>query len=214
MEHPTDELVVHLVRAQQLNQSILQAFAQRNASCNEKRLTQASFVKALQDRIQSFTASLPPHIRADRMPSCSSPLPMTLELTTAVAESLAGHLHVAEILIYENSVEELSQCPFTEKSCGRLSRPVTSKPAGELEDPDKLEMLWECARVVRSVMGSRFSRAVEDYPRFMCLSSCDITYTFVVMLKLVTLQVPGWDLERVRAELPTEGTRGGHCSNT
>lgn len=204
MEYPTDELVVHLVRAQQLNQSICQAFARRNAASKESRMPQAAFVKALQERIQAFAATLPPHIRADRRSPARLP-GYDHGTDSPGAESLAGHLQVAEILIYENSVEELSHCPFAGQACEQPPRQVPPSPAGGLEEPERLEMLWQCARVVRSVMMNRFSRAVDDYPRFMCLSSCDITYTFVTMLKLVTLQVPGWDLARVRAELPIEG---------
>ena len=65
-EHPTDELVVHLVRAQQLSQSISQGFARRNAGQNESQVPQAAFVQVLRERIQAFVAALPPHIRADR----------------------------------------------------------------------------------------------------------------------------------------------------
>ncbi len=65
-EHPTDELVVHLVRAQQLSQSISQGFARRKAGQNESQVPQAAFVQVLQGRVQAFVAALPPHIRADR----------------------------------------------------------------------------------------------------------------------------------------------------
>jgi hypothetical protein len=65
-EYPTDELVVHLVRAQQLSQSISQGFARRKAGQSESQVPQAAFVQVLQNRIRGFAAALPPHIKADR----------------------------------------------------------------------------------------------------------------------------------------------------
>lgn len=66
-------------------------------------------------------------------------------------------------------------------------------------------MLWACARVVRTFLTNRFAREAGDYPRFIRLSSFDLTYVFLTMLKMVTLQVPGWDLARVREELHFDG---------
>ncbi|KAK4157889.1 hypothetical protein C8A00DRAFT_11257 [Chaetomidium leptoderma] len=172
-EYPTDELVVHLVRAQQLCQSISQGFAQRKAVPEEKRLPQATFVQGLQERIQAFAAPLPPHIRT--------------------YPSLVGHLRVAEIFIYENSLEELSHCTFASRLGGQGSM--------EKADPGRVKMLWACTRVVNTFMTDRFGPEMGEYPRFVCMSSFDLTYVFLTMLKLVTLQVPGWDLAMVREEL-------------
>jgi len=69
MEYPTDELVVHLVRAQQLSQSVSQGFARRKAGYVESQMSQAAFIQGLQDRIQGFAAALPPHIRTNRKSS-------------------------------------------------------------------------------------------------------------------------------------------------
>lgn len=66
MEYPTDELLVHLVRAQQLSQSISQAFARRNAMPSENQAPKAAFIQGLLDRIRGFAANLPPHIRVNR----------------------------------------------------------------------------------------------------------------------------------------------------
>ncbi|KAK4123769.1 hypothetical protein N657DRAFT_573578 [Parathielavia appendiculata] len=181
MEYPTDELAVHLVRTQQLSQSILQAFSRRKAVSDENQPSPRALIPHLMDRIQGFAASLPPHIRAD--------------------PSLAGHLHVAEILVYENSLEELSQCPFEKPSRGRDRTTVLAASVDEA-DPKRLELLWQCARVVTTFMKNRFSEEIGDYPRFVCVSSFDLTYVFLTMLRLVTLQVPGWDLAVVAKELP------------
>lgn len=75
MEYPTDELVVHLVRAQQLAQGISQGFARRKALPDEDRLPQAAFIRSLQERIQAFAAALPPHMMAN-CKSCRSCWPL------------------------------------------------------------------------------------------------------------------------------------------
>lgn len=72
-------------------------------------------------------------------------------------------------------------------------------------DRERVELLWQGARVVHTFMANRFAHEISDYPRGICLASCDMTYVFLTMLKLMTLQVPGWDLARVRAELRFEG---------
>jgi hypothetical protein len=107
-------------------------------------------------------------------------------------ESLAGHLQVAEILIYENSLEEI------DLACQAGSIPDGATPA-------HVEMLWASARMVHSFLTNRLAGGVSDYPRFIRLSSFDLTYVFLTMLKLVTLQAPGWDLARVREELHFDG---------
>ncbi len=76
MEYPTDELVLHLVRAQQLSQSISQGFARRKALPNENQIPQANFIQGLRERIRTFAGALPPHIRANRTPlPCPSAVP-------------------------------------------------------------------------------------------------------------------------------------------
>ncbi|AEO69304.1 uncharacterized protein THITE_2119556 [Thermothielavioides terrestris NRRL 8126] len=198
MEYPTDELVVHLVRAQQLSQSISQGFAQRKASPTGDQPPQPSFIQSLRERIQAFRAALPPHIKTNL--------------------SLAGHFHVAEIIIYESSVPELSQYPLKRRQ-RRPSAPTTTTntatttpdsaavgapapvPAADAVDPERIDLLWACVRAVRAFMENRFANRMGDYPRFVYLTSFELTYVFLTMLKLVTLQVPGWDLARVREEV-------------
>lgn len=67
MEHPTDELVVHLVRAQRLLQSISQGFARRKAMLKESRVPQTAFVAALKERVRGFAAALPAHVKGNGM---------------------------------------------------------------------------------------------------------------------------------------------------
>jgi hypothetical protein len=122
-------------------------------------------------------------------------------LTTA---SLAGHFLVAEILVYDNTLEELAHCPFGKPPCGRNSIGASAMSVEEA-NPERLELLWECARVVLTFMSSRFVEEIGDYPRFVCASSFDLTYVFLTMLKLVTLKVPGWDSAVVAKELRFNG---------
>ena len=124
---------------------------------------------------------------------------------------MAGHFLVAEILVYENCLEEeLSHCPFAcplgplggeRPSMTAMSAPVSEADAG------RVSILWDCARVVHTFMSQRFANEAQDYPRYICPTSLDLTYVFLTMLKLVTLQVPGWDLARVREELQFDGRR-------
>jgi hypothetical protein len=107
--------------------------------------------------------------------------------------SLAGHLHVAEVLIYENSLSELLCSPFASAHNSDQDPMAVST--------EHIEMLWQCARAVQAFMSNRFSTEKGQYPRFICLSSFDMTYVFLTMLKLATLQVPGWDLARAREEM-------------
>ncbi|GAB1320540.1 Transcription factor domain-containing protein [Madurella fahalii] len=180
MEYPTDELLVHLVRAQQLSQSISQGHARRNATPRENQVPEAAFVQGLRDRIRAFAVGLPPHIR--------------------VNPSIIGHLQVAELILYENILPELSWCPLSVLSGGQQSAAPTPGSTAD-PDPEHLELLWTCVRAVRAYMTNRFANEIGDYPRYMCMSSFDLTYVFLTMLKLASLQVPGWDLARARDEL-------------
>ena len=66
---------------------------------------------------------------------------------------------------------------------------------------DRLELLWACTYAIKDLMRNRFQDHITDQPRFLCLSSFDFMFAFLTALKLMTLQAPGWDGRRVRAEL-------------
>jgi hypothetical protein len=80
MEYPTDELVVHLVRTQQLSQSVSQAFARLKAVPDGNQPSPKTLIQGLRERIQKFAAALPPHIRANRGCFSLQPSP-TIQLT-------------------------------------------------------------------------------------------------------------------------------------
>ena len=66
---------------------------------------------------------------------------------------------------------------------------------------DRLELLWSCLKATKAYLNDRFAEPVRDCPRFLCLSALDYMYAFLTSLKLMTLQIPGWDIRRVRQEL-------------
>jgi hypothetical protein len=97
---------------------------------------------------------------------------------------LNGHIAIAEILLSEIALSELH--------CG----PPHMRPA------DRLELLWSCVRSLRSYFSGREMHEESlVFPRFLCLHSSDLAYTLLIAVKLVTLRLPGWDLERVDREL-------------
>lgn len=204
MEYPTDELVVHLVRAQQLSQSILQAFARRKAAPQANQPPQASFIQILLERVRTFDATLPPHIKANgtAWDALSNPYHMLsadtdISCVDCFTVSLSGHLHVAEIIIYENTLPELAHYPNPASSSSAPPPPEEADRA----DAERIERLFACACVVRAFMAKRFAVERSEFPRFICLTSFDLTYVFFNMIKLVTLHAPGWDLVRAREEI-------------
>jgi len=95
--------------------------------------------------------------------------------------SLIGHQYVAEILLYEIGLQENFGLPIT----------------------DRLEYLWACVRAAQAFFNNKFSQSVResDQPQFICMCSFDFIYAFLMVLKLVTLSTPGWDLQLARKEL-------------
>ena len=89
-----------------------------------------------------------------------------------------------------------------------------------LSPQDKLTFLHSCVHSAKGFLLNRYSdssifpssspseqqqTAELEYrlrnPKFICMSSTDFIYTFLTALKLIMLQIPGWDLEVVRREL-------------
>ena len=110
---------------------------------------------------------------------------------------MTGHIYVSQILLYENALQ-----------------PPTSST---LSPQDKLTFLWSCVHAAKGFLANRYSdssvfpapheqqTAELEYrlrnPKFICMSSTDFIYTFLTALKLIMLQLPGWDLDSVRREL-------------
>ncbi|KAH8880399.1 hypothetical protein GQ53DRAFT_669908 [Thozetella sp. PMI_491] len=88
MEYPTDELLIHLVRAQQLTQSISMALSLRSYAVTAIDIPLSIVVKSFKQQLETFRTSLPPHISENA--------------------SLRGHLSIAEILLYEIGLSDSS----------------------------------------------------------------------------------------------------------
>lgn len=164
MEYPTDGLLVWLVRAQQLSQSICLALAFRNAGVVSDPLTTA--IQRFEEQIHAFRASLPLSVKDN--------------------PSLIGHTYVAEILIYE---------------IGLQANAHLSDPLPLFTPSYRVSLLMSCLRATKGFLANRFAAEIGEYPRFICMSTFDFIYAFLTALKLITLRMPGWDLNKVRQEL-------------
>ncbi|KAE9567397.1 hypothetical protein CGCF415_v008333 [Colletotrichum fructicola] len=111
---------------------------------------------------------------------------------TSIPDHLKGnaglltHVSIAEILLYEIGI------PEGEGSARYISL------------TESLELLWGCCNAVKTFLERRFHRENNIsiiQPRFTCLSSSDFLYVFIVSLKLMTLEVPGWDIAFVQKHI-------------
>jgi hypothetical protein len=95
MEYPTDDLLVWLVRAQQLSQSISLTFAFRtNTNLQQTSdLPMSLIIKSFQQQLETLKSSMPEHIKSN--------------------QSLVGHQYIAAILLYEIGLQE--NCPLPVK---------------------------------------------------------------------------------------------------
>ncbi|KAK2054387.1 hypothetical protein LY76DRAFT_233946 [Colletotrichum caudatum] len=97
---------------------------------------------------------------------------------------LLTHVSIAEILLYEIGI------------------PEGQGPASFISLTERLELLWGCCSAAKTFLDLRFPRNNTIVkPRFICLSSSDFLYVFIVCLKLMTLEVPGWDLPLIQKHL-------------
>ncbi|OIW33841.1 hypothetical protein CONLIGDRAFT_570391 [Coniochaeta ligniaria NRRL 30616] len=109
MEYQTDELLVWLIRAQQLSQSISLALTFRaNTTLHQTSdLPMTLIIKSFQQQILTFRESLPPHIKSN--------------------PSLVGHQHVAEMLLYEVGLQDNTGLSVTDRleflwACARATQ--------------------------------------------------------------------------------------------
>ncbi|KAK4456185.1 hypothetical protein QBC34DRAFT_287132 [Podospora aff. communis PSN243] len=167
MEYPTDGILVWLVRAQQLSQSICLALAFHNAGVSVfigQTEPLQSVIERFEQQIETFRHSIPAETRDN--------------------PSLKGHIHVAEILLYEIALQSVPQFNHSYTPSYRL------------------HLLSRCLQATKAFLTNRFAREIGEYPRYICVSSFDFVYAFLTMLKLITVRgAPGWDLARARQEL-------------
>ncbi|OAA77741.1 Zn(2)-C6 fungal-type DNA-binding domain protein [Akanthomyces lecanii RCEF 1005] len=97
--------------------------------------------------------------------------------------SLNGHILISEIL--------LTDIALSDQYCGPASMPVEAR----------LEMLWSCIRSLRAFFRARFLNRDIDKPQYVNLTTSDVAYSLITSIKLLTLQLPGWDPKHVASEL-------------
>ncbi|KAJ6780710.1 hypothetical protein PWT90_02318 [Aphanocladium album] len=97
--------------------------------------------------------------------------------------SLNGHILISEIL--------LTDIALSDQHCGPAIMPVEAR----------MELLWSCIRSLRAFFRARFLNRDIDKPRYVNLTTSDVAYSLITSIKLLTLQLPGWDPKHIAAEL-------------
>lgn len=96
---------------------------------------------------------------------------------------LITHISVTEVLLGEVGLSE-SHC----------------EPG--LTPTDRLCILWYCLRSLRAYFDVRCKMLPEaQQPRFLCMRGLDVTYALLTAGRLMTLKLPGWDLDQIEREL-------------
>ena len=212
MEHPTDELVVYLVRVQQLIQSVSLALVpffqsvhggstnnNNNNNNNNNTLPPSApplgvVVRDFQQRISAFEQSVPEYLRSH--------------------PALMSHVHIARIQLYEISLHELPRpSPPPQDPTGgfgALARHLQTTAGPTPEEAaaaERLELLWSCLDACRRYLLFRFDEGgplPRGRPHLVCLASFDFVVAKLTSLKLWMLQAPGWDRTLARKELGLE----------
>ena len=114
--------------------------------------------------------------------------------------SLPEHLAANPTLLCHLSVGEtlLKDFAISDQRCSPEKMQVT----------DRLQLLWSCVRSLKAFFDVRFAEPEVERPRFLILIASDLAYTLITGLKLLTLQLPGWELESLHAELPMSTVLG------
>ncbi|KAH7188476.1 uncharacterized protein B0J16DRAFT_94771 [Fusarium flagelliforme] len=98
-------------------------------------------------------------------------------------DNLKSHALVAEVLLYEIALSD--------QPSATSYLPLT----------DRLQLLWSCLRSLKTFFDLRFDHRELERPRFLCMSATEFVYTVIAGIKIVTLQLPGWNLVNVHGEL-------------
>lgn len=65
----------------------------------------------------------------------------------------------------------------------------------------RLELLWSCIRSLRAFFRARFLNRDIDRPKYVNLTASDVAYSLITSIKLLALQLPGWDPKHIASEL-------------
>ncbi|KAL6403938.1 hypothetical protein AUP68_13314 [Ilyonectria robusta] len=150
-------------------------------------------------RIQQLAQSISLTMAIDNISQHAMKLPLTMMVQSfqeqlnqfsaslsprfADNDTLRSHVNVAEVLLYEIALSDqhssVSYVPLT----------------------DRLQLLWGCVHSLRSFFTIRFASREIDRPRFLCLSASDYVFAIITGIRLLTLQLPGWNLTHIQNEL-------------
>ncbi|KAI5465615.1 hypothetical protein BGZ63DRAFT_411145 [Mariannaea sp. PMI_226] len=130
---------------------------------------------------QAMKLPLPMMVQSfqDQLDHFSNSLPPSL----ADNDTLKTHVHIAQVLLYEIAISD--------QHANASYVPLT----------DRLNLLWCCVRSLRCFYEVRFARSELEHPRFLCLSVSDLAFALITGVKLLTLQLPGWNLDQIKDEL-------------
>lgn len=87
---------------------------------------------------------------------------------------------------------------ISDQHCNSSNMPLT----------DRLQLLWASVRSLRAFFKVRFAASELEQPRFLTLIASDLAYTIITGIKLLTLRVPGWNLEHIGKELALDKILG------
>ncbi|KAI1878478.1 uncharacterized protein JN550_000660 [Neoarthrinium moseri] len=166
IEYPTDRLLGNMVRVQELAQSIVVTTSSlyRNPPKSElSTLPSILLVRSFQGRINDLKSTIPPDLQDN--------------------PQLLAHIHIAEVLLYDISLQDMPP------ACSIL------------QDTDRLELLWSLLGSLKSFTALRSFSDLTGSTQWPGISCVDCMYAFITCLKIITLDAPGWDLAFIRKDL-------------
>ncbi|KFG86121.1 putative tRNA processing endoribonuclease Trz1 [Metarhizium anisopliae] len=148
-------------------------------------------------KIQQLAQTISITVSSDGMAPMSLPLVMVVQsfqdqldtfrasLSPRLAQNptLLCHIHVAEILLKDMAISDQRCSP------------------DNMQVSDRLQLLWSCVKSLSDFFEIRFAEPEIEKPRFLCIIASDLAYTLITGIKLLTLQLPGWDVASITKEL-------------
>ncbi|KID90948.1 hypothetical protein MGU_01902 [Metarhizium guizhouense ARSEF 977] len=148
-------------------------------------------------KIQQLAQTISITVSSDGMAPMSLPLVMVVQsfqdqldtfrasLPPRLAQNptLLCHISVAEILLKDMAISDQRCSP------------------DNMQVSDRLQLLWSCVKSLNDFFEVRFAEPEIEKPRFLCIIASDLAYTLITGIKLLTLQLPGWDAASITKEL-------------
>lgn len=182
MELPSDEYLIKLVKIQQLAQTISVTMAADGMA--PMSLPLIMVIQSFQDQLDTFRASLSPRLARDRKFFFLAPnYVYSVKLTWESIATILCHVSVAEVLLKDIAISD--------QRCSSDNMQVS----------DRLQLLWSCVKSLNDFFEVRFAEPEVEKPRFLCIIASDLAYTLISGIKLLTLQLPGWDVSSINKEL-------------